>query len=181
MSVDLIEVICKDSLKELQLAFETGIDVNFLYKHQGGGIHYFCSNYSRYGTELKSGFLPLYRKHHGNVNLLSQDGLSPLYLAVSKLHFNLVVQLIELGADVNIMNQGRARTTALFHAVHNFQNRENELEMIKFLLKNGADPDLPNLAGNTPKFVTIRLHNSILEGHNQNFKDKDIASLLGWV
>lgn len=73
---------------------------------------------------------------------------SALLQAVEADHFELVTLLLEQGAEINVTGRG---FTPLGLAVKN-----NNLPMVRLLLRAGADPDRKNDDGNTP------LHSAVL-------------------
>lgn len=73
---------------------------------------------------------------------------SALLRAVEADHFELVTLLLEQGAEINVNGRG---FTPLGLAVKN-----NNLPMVRLLLRAGADPDRKNDDGNTP------LHSAVL-------------------
>ena len=71
---------------------------------------------------------------------------SPLQIAGYCNHPDIVQYLIESGSDVN----AKGNETALHQA-----SEMGNLEVVKILLKNGADPDIKSVDGKTPKDVAM--------------------------
>lgn len=78
--------------------------------------------------------------HGSHPDLQDNQGYTPLMWAAVKGHTAVVQSLIErFNAGVNLQNA--AGETALFLAV-----REEHADVVKFLLQNGADPNVPSLS-----------------------------------
>ncbi|MEK6237918.1 MAG: ankyrin repeat domain-containing protein [Planctomycetales bacterium] len=80
----------------------------------------------------------------------NKDGLTPLYLAARRGHLKVAEHLIEQKAGVNLLASGDGP----LHVAA----EENQAEMIRLLLKHGAEIDLRNAAKDTP------LHMACWEG-----------------
>jgi ankyrin repeat protein len=86
-------------------------------------------------------------EHGADANLATRDGYTPLMRAAEKCAFSKMRLLVEHGADVSARTKGG--TTAVHVAAGNTgwilgepdetSDRRNQLEMITFLQKNGAD------------------------------------------
>nr|WCB87117.1 CPPV306 ankyrin repeat protein [Cooks petrelpox virus] len=75
-----------------------------------------------------------------NISLESiddEDDISPLHYAVSRGHKEIVISMLEHGADVNLYNDEVC--SPLHRAIEN-----NNIEMVKLLIDNGADTDCCN-------------------------------------
>ncbi|KAJ8688122.1 hypothetical protein QAD02_023917 [Eretmocerus hayati] len=82
------------------------------------------------------------------VNVAAKDGYNPLLYAVSSRSIDIVQLLVEAGADINYANskelkfdpkdwmKDMPRNAALHIAIAN-----DDVDMLEFLLKNGADPN----------------------------------------
>jgi ankyrin repeat protein len=82
-----------------------------------------------------------------SVNDIKWQGTSLLGYAVQENRENVVIWLLEQGADPNAM---RSAGAPLLIAIH----REN-IAMTKLLLDHGADPDLDTRDGITPRWVAV--------------------------
>ncbi|XP_067686318.1 ankyrin homolog isoform X2 [Haliotis asinina] len=87
-----------------------------------------------------------------NVNKKTQKGATPLMFAVSLKKLDKIKALIKAGADVNAVDS--ANNTAFHLATNDGQS----VNIAKFLLHNGAHPDLKDRFGKTP------LENAVIQG-----------------
>ncbi|XP_042296832.1 B-cell lymphoma 3 protein isoform X2 [Sceloporus undulatus] len=71
------------------------------------------------------------------------EGLTPLHVAVGTSNHNVVLTLLEHGADVDAVDIKSGRSP-LLHAVEN-----NNMEMVELLLKHGASVNAQSYGGNT--------------------------------
>ncbi|KAK3581723.1 hypothetical protein CHS0354_015491 [Potamilus streckersoni] len=85
-------------------------------------------------------------KHDLDVNYRNYQGYAPIHTCVEMMSKDLVRQLLDAHADINITD-GKSGRTALFHAVETRQ-----LAMVDFLQSREANIDLPNYAGITPLY-----------------------------
>lgn len=79
--------------------------------------------------------------------LVIDDGVTPLFAAAKWGSLNSVKALIEMGANPNVRMSAACCTgwTAL-----NIAAAEHKTDVVAFLLKHGADPNIPNQKGRTP-------------------------------
>ncbi len=91
----------------------------------------------------------------------SEDGYSPLGLAVFFGHDEIAALLLERGADVNAASTNSQRVTPLHAAV-----ARRNAAMVRELLKRGADPNATQAGGFTP------LHSAAYHG------DREIVEAL---
>ncbi len=119
-----------------------------------------------------TGLLKLLIARGANLNKLSQDGSSALYLATKKNNINMMKILIDAGADIDIKNH--KGNTALDMAV-----KEKQMQSIRLLLAYGADP---NISGNiTPLAKALRLENiEIVQLLLESGADVNRQNAFGW-
>nr|BCL66252.1 hypothetical protein [Volvox reticuliferus] len=84
-----------------------------------------------------------------------KNGRTPLLVAAAKNHFQILLQLIQLGADVHYINPSHDSAGS---ALHEAAIRRHE-ETVKLLLAAGASPFTANAAGRTA------LDEAVLSGH----------------
>ena len=89
-----------------------------------------------------------------SANSIAADGYFPLGLAAFFGHFEIVQYLLTHGADVNLAAKNSTRVTALHGAV-----TRGATEVVKLLLKHGANPNSLQEGGFTP------LHSAAAAGH----------------
>lgn len=81
-----------------------------------------------------------------NVNIISRDNITPLYLAVQQGHTEMTKMLLDNGANVNA--QSSDKVTSLYIAA-----QKGHVEIVKLLLKRGADTELGYKGKFTPLYV----------------------------
>lgn len=100
----------------------------------------------------------LYFKEGTNVDLLDEEGNSPLHIAIELGFDDIAKFLIDIGADTNIVNS--AGVTPLFAA-----SKNNNVQIVDLLLRNKADVDAKDEFGRTPMFYAVS---------NENFKMMEV-------
>lgn len=88
-----------------------------------------------------------------SANCANRFGASPLHFAAEHGHLSLVQDLIEKGAAF-VHRKDKNGDSALFYAV-----RKGHTEIVKFLLGQGVDPQVPNYVGDTPLHEAARIEN----------------------
>jgi len=84
------------------------------------------------------------------LNMTDPYGYNALMLMASKGYLEAVTQLLEEGADANMVSKNNLRLTALHSAVNGMDKIDKGGDIIRVLLKYNADPSVKNQLGNTP-------------------------------
>ncbi len=124
-----------------------GININL--KDVGGRTLLF------YAIIEKKAFLISYLLRKGAaINLKDNNGWSPLHFAAQIYDAEMVEYLVKNGAQIDI--QDNYGNSPLWRAVFESRNRG---EVIKLLLRLGANPELENLSGISPKNLAKNIKN----------------------
>lgn len=98
--------------------------------------------------------IPILLKKGGDVNLPTEDGFTPLFIACTNFNFSTARALIKLGnANVNQEN-GPNKTTALHISKAGYPRR-----FVRLLLQNGAKTECKSIDGLTPLLLACHLGN----------------------
>lgn len=103
-----------------------------------------------------------------DVNTFSQNGNTPLHLAIEQGYLEIIKILVQSGADVNLRDT-YGLWTPLLHAVDQVSDaaiqrkREPNNEIIVFLLENGANPMEETSAGETAMMIARHYGNHAAE------------------
>ena len=84
--------------------------------------------------------------------------ISPFNLAISGKNTEIIKDLLSAGADINKINYD-TEETALSQSIEDIQKGKGTA-LFKFLLENGADPNIPNGIGLTPLRLAIATKNT---------------------
>ncbi len=98
------------------------------------------------------GLLGLLLESKAQVNVHDEQGFTPLHFAAQEYLPEIARILVARGADVNAQDQDGS--SVLWRAVFSARGRT---EIIRFLVDNGAKPDLANHEGVTPRQLADRL------------------------
>lgn len=82
----------------------------------------------------------------GLINVRNEGGRTPLHLAAVNGHKDVVLQLIQKGADVNLKSQKNKRSPLHYAAW------KGHAEVVQLLLKKGAEVDSREIDGETPLY-----------------------------
>jgi uncharacterized protein len=95
-----------------------------------------------------------------DVDLQDARGWSPLHFAAQEWSAPVAAILIEMGAAVDLQNENG--NTAVFNAVFNSRGRG---ELIRILIEAGADPDIENAYGMSPRELANTIANFNVKQH----------------
>ncbi|XP_072230201.1 ankyrin repeat domain-containing protein 61-like [Leuresthes tenuis] len=133
----------------LRLLCEHGVNINA--RVEGSG-HETALHISVQYKALSA--VQILTSYGADVDAVCSSGMTPLHMAASFLHKDIIVNLIRQGADVN-MGTRQFGNTPLHLAVttmatNTAKSLDNGLSCISELLEQGADPNIMNKAGLTP-------------------------------
>lgn len=92
----------------------------------------------------KSTFIPVFLDAGADPNTKDERGISILYKALQMEKFSVADQLIQHGADINMLNNNEYPETALHFCV-----MKNKLGCVKYLLSHGASKQIKDSFGYT--------------------------------
>lgn len=135
----LFNLIVLEKSKDLE-DFLKSQKIDLSQKNEFGStpLHIACNNIDDINVEI----VKLLLNYPLDINARGIDECTPLYYAVGKNDIKVVKILIDKGADVNIVDKDG--NTPLMVAVDMF---EDDDQIIKLLLENGADPYQKNNYG----------------------------------
>lgn len=133
----------------LQLLCEHGVDVNAQVAGVGHetALHIAVSNSALSAVQILTSF-------RANVDVVDDVGMTPLHRAAGTLNKDIILHLIQQGANVN-MGITESGNTPMHTAINAFATmtakpQQEDLQCIAELLKHGADPNKCNSQGLTP-------------------------------
>jgi ankyrin repeat protein len=110
-----------------------------------------------------------------DVNIIDDDGRTPLNCALKNRHVEVAKLLLDEGADVNIPNN--SGWTPL-----NYASEDGHVEVVKLLLEKGADVNIPNNSGWTPlNYASEDGHIEIVKMLLEKGADVNIPNNSGWT
>lgn len=173
---DLQDAVIRDDLSSVSTLLKNGADPNRSNELGNTPLH-FVRSHAVASILIASG---------ADVNARSTNGNTPLHAATAFGSFDVVKTLVANGADVNIKNVdgfsplhwavselvGEAGATESFYAGRqNFHiDYESKYDIAKFLLNNGADPNIMASNGETP------LHKAATSWNDSKYVDLLIKS-----
>ncbi len=154
------------NIQQFKIALVEG-DIDFLSKidrfdvrqtddHGNNILHYFAKNRNSISTDCVSLVRQLLQLGL-DINQIEQKPphRSALHLAVQGRHKDLVTVLIDCGIDIDSKDENG--NSALWQAVMSYNGDDSFF--IKYLLKNGANPDLENNHGVSPLSLSETIAN----------------------
>ncbi|MFT5122871.1 MAG: ankyrin repeat protein [Kiritimatiellia bacterium] len=125
-----------DAMPYLQVYFEKGLNPDFRYPVMDCGLIHWAIEKDR------EDIVELVLQHKADMNMLNQDGMPAVYLAMELRRDRLATLLLKQGADANatrvFKKNPKLRETLLNAAVRNMN-----LYYTVLLLKYGAQPNIP--------------------------------------
>jgi ankyrin repeat protein len=143
----IFQAVLKESLPDVKIVIASGAAVEIADEEGWTPLFYA----SRDGlTEIAAELI----KSGANVNARDPDLMTPLHFAAQEFHTDIALLLIESGAAVD--SQDRYGNSPLWRAVFESQGRS---EMIKLLLRAGADKTVRNKTGVSPDKLAKSINN----------------------
>jgi ankyrin repeat protein len=136
------------AVSEINLKWGTGITI----------VHFYISVFN----EIKGSpneILTMLKRVGADLESKTKEGRTPLHHAVLARNLEITKALVHLGVKVD--EKDVAGCTALFRAVMSFRGEPEYLEIIRFLVASGADINLENNSGHSPKSMVLRIHENI--------------------
>ncbi|CAB4039579.1 B-cell lymphoma 3, partial [Paramuricea clavata] len=138
----LAVLTCQPSIVEYLMLHEA--DVNAIDRNGQTALHLACKNADVEDIHALRNITPKDSEKSINVDLKNFEGLAPIHLATLSGSCEVIEQLLEMGADVDLKDSKSGRT-ALHHAVE----AHNPI-VTRFLLLKDANVNAQTFAGNTP-------------------------------
>jgi len=167
--------ILADTIEEFKLKFATVSDVTTVWGSGINAIHYLVgeSHDRKYDLGVA---LDILLKEGININAQNNKGQSPLHFCVLRKKPEMLKLLISRKAKVDIQDDRGG--TPLWRAVFDYKADDIMLEIIKELLDAGADPDLKNNSGNSPRRWVLYRHETLPDSTNPI--EWDLQPHLNW-
>lgn len=101
-------------------------------------------------------------KRKANIEIVDKGGSTPLMIAVMQAHADMVEELVDAGAVINIKSPVNVLVTPLVNAASNPDpsKHKNNLTIIKYLLANKDNIDFQAANGNTALMAAVQQSNS---------------------
>lgn len=173
----------QESLNNLDLdtsesLLRRGINVNETSEGGFNLLSFFIEQSNERSLKEIKNVIELLLNHGLNLSYKSDKGFSCLHDTVFYSNYNAAKVLIDVRVNVNeVDNLGR---TALWHAISNYRDgNEKLLEIIKLLLSSGADLDIENQYGISPRDILLTRHERISKGILGGVGIIDLIDVLG--
>lgn len=140
----LQEMVCQGKVSALDSLLADTMDINLKDGRGWSLLHYSIA------CDQKSAFDYLIGKGIG-INAEDNSGRSPLLLAIQRNKLALIDELFAIKANANFNLANQEGTTVLMEAVLN-----DNVDIAKLLIKNGADLNIKNGRGNTALGIAKR-------------------------
>ncbi len=113
-----------------------------------------------------------------DINVPNKKGIYPLEQAIIDGNVGQVIQFVQAGADVNIVNKkGESLLHQVIQFASGYQDDHMSAAILEFLIEHGATVDVQNRAGQTPLHCAVLLLSSemvdILVAHKANLNLQD--------
>ncbi|KAH7011276.1 putative ankyrin repeat protein [Ilyonectria destructans] len=154
----------------VKLLLDAGADANAIDCHGSAPLH---------KVKSMDSMVLLIENGHANIDLAQANGLTPLLCLLPDGRSATILKLLEYGPNCNVLDdKGNG-------VLHISLEKSPKLEIIKTLLKGGADPNLKNREGTVPQFSLrngSEYHTEIMDllldaGADINAVGKDGATL----
>ncbi|KAL6415569.1 putative ankyrin repeat protein [Ilyonectria robusta] len=154
----------------VKLLLDAGADANAIDCNGSAPLH---------KVKSMDSMVLLIENGHANIDLAQANGLTPLICLLPEGRSETILKLLEYGPDCNVLDdKGNG-------VLHISLEKSPKLEIIKALLKGGADPNLKNREGGVPQFslrngseFPTEIMDLLLDaGADINAVDKDGATL----
>eukprot|EP00808_Paulinella_micropora_P029352 g15250.t1 len=136
---------------EVRLKLDAGVDVNSKDSYGETALH----ETARYG-HVNTAALLLQRRADVHMQAERNNGWQPLHIAGHYGKLGVAMQLLQHGADINFKD-GRG-DTPLTLATRNKQDM-----LVRFLMEQGADPDIPGKDGKSAKEIAAALDQFVIQ------------------
>ncbi len=122
----------------------------------------------------KIGILQVILRNGGSINSRSNKlGETALHWMTGDGNWDMVSFLLEKGADINVRDSQWGTTPLMWAAAY-----QNNIEMVKYLVKRGADPDLTDYYGHTALFQAQYRKNTEIVAYLKSIMNPDKGKKL---